>query len=298
MDISKYIILYASTDSNDKNIDSIKEYDAIQKAIGDYDHVELMEHFENVTPDLMHSKLDQIIDNKSADKKIIFQLAGHSDRMGFYLPKTSDGNQEFLTVKPSIIKKYFEQYNGHIECTIFSSCASVKLAQATYDIDTIVCSIGTNLELESEQSIGFIKSFYEKFRATHNYDTALNHAKHGRILFESSHIFWGACKQKKLPNDKKKSNKYDENIYHGPDSSNSYQLNRELIFKTFFQKYNLSELKTLCFILNIDYDLLSGSNKEDKIRELIMYLERRNHLTHLFKSEYFVNQYKETVRGN
>lgn len=38
--------------------------------------------------------------------------------------------------------------------------------------------------------------------------------------------------------------------------------------------FNLSELRTLCFALEVDYEHLAGENKLDKIRELILYLTR------------------------
>jgi Effector-associated domain 7 len=41
-------------------------------------------------------------------------------------------------------------------------------------------------------------------------------------------------------------------------------------------RFNDSELRTLCFNLGVDYDVLQGSGKSDKARELIIYLDRRN----------------------
>lgn len=45
--------------------------------------------------------------------------------------------------------------------------------------------------------------------------------------------------------------------------------------------FNLSELQSLCFDLDIDYENLGGANKIDKIRELITYLQRRGNLDEL-----------------
>ena len=45
--------------------------------------------------------------------------------------------------------------------------------------------------------------------------------------------------------------------------------------------YNDSELRTLCFDLNVDYDTLAGEEKSAKVRELISFLHRRNRLTEL-----------------
>lgn len=40
--------------------------------------------------------------------------------------------------------------------------------------------------------------------------------------------------------------------------------------------FSVSELQTLCFDLGVDYDLLPGEGKENKARELIYYVIRRN----------------------
>jgi hypothetical protein len=39
--------------------------------------------------------------------------------------------------------------------------------------------------------------------------------------------------------------------------------------------FNDSELRDLCFDMNVDYESLSGENKADKARELIAFCERR-----------------------
>jgi hypothetical protein len=41
------------------------------------------------------------------------------------------------------------------------------------------------------------------------------------------------------------------------------------------ENFNDSELRTLCFNLEVPYEDLSGSGKEDKVRELIEYCQRR-----------------------
>ncbi len=52
-------------------------------------------------------------------------------------------------------------------------------------------------------------------------------------------------------------------------------------YKILSQRFNKSELQSLCFELGIDYDKLPGSNTDDKSRELITYLTRRNLLMKL-----------------
>ena len=39
--------------------------------------------------------------------------------------------------------------------------------------------------------------------------------------------------------------------------------------------FDKSELQTLCFDMDVDYDRLSGENRSDKARELVAYCERR-----------------------
>lgn len=41
------------------------------------------------------------------------------------------------------------------------------------------------------------------------------------------------------------------------------------------EHFNKSELQTLCFDMDVDYDSLNGENKSDKARELVAYCERR-----------------------
>ncbi len=54
---------------------------------------------------------------------------------------------------------------------------------------------------------------------------------------------------------------------------------RELMLKHF----DISELKTLCFDLGVDYESLGGADagRTDKVRELILYFERRDRLSEL-----------------
>lgn len=49
------------------------------------------------------------------------------------------------------------------------------------------------------------------------------------------------------------------------------------------RKYDESKLKDICFALEVDYDNLSGSNRSDKARELIIYLEQHDRLPDLIE---------------
>ena len=47
--------------------------------------------------------------------------------------------------------------------------------------------------------------------------------------------------------------------------------------------FNDSELRDICFELQIDYENLAGTNKADKARELMLYLDRRDRLLEILK---------------
>jgi hypothetical protein len=47
-------------------------------------------------------------------------------------------------------------------------------------------------------------------------------------------------------------------------------------------RFDMEELRTLCFQLSVDFDNLRGEGKSSKVRELIKYLERRDRLPNLF----------------
>jgi hypothetical protein len=57
--------------------------------------------------------------------------------------------------------------------------------------------------------------------------------------------------------------------------------------------FNESELRMLCFDLSIDYENLAGERKTDKIRELIMYFERRGNLMDLISKVKELRPYVE-----
>jgi hypothetical protein len=50
------------------------------------------------------------------------------------------------------------------------------------------------------------------------------------------------------------------------------------------QYFDLEELRTLCFDLQIDFDLLPGSGKGEKTRELVIYWQKRNQLDRLVEA--------------
>jgi hypothetical protein len=52
------------------------------------------------------------------------------------------------------------------------------------------------------------------------------------------------------------------------------QVNRKALRQLLTQHFNLSELRTLCFDLSIDYENLDGKGKETKVLALIEYAER------------------------
>jgi hypothetical protein len=48
-------------------------------------------------------------------------------------------------------------------------------------------------------------------------------------------------------------------------------------------RLSLDELQTLCFDIGLDYDSLEGGTKDGKIRELLLYIERRDRLAFLIE---------------
>lgn len=54
--------------------------------------------------------------------------------------------------------------------------------------------------------------------------------------------------------------------------------------KALIEQFNEEELKTLCFDLALDYEMLPGEGKGGKIRELIAYMKRRNRLQELVEA--------------
>ena len=55
----------------------------------------------------------------------------------------------------------------------------------------------------------------------------------------------------------------------------------EKIREELIEHFNVSELRDLCLILHIDYEFLAGTSKQDKIRELILFFQRREELAEL-----------------
>ncbi|MCB0035104.1 MAG: macro domain-containing protein [Anaerolineales bacterium] len=59
---------------------------------------------------------------------------------------------------------------------------------------------------------------------------------------------------------------------------------RTEIFEILNNRFDINELQTLCFLLDIDYEGLSGLNKVSKIRSLINFVERRRVVDELIKT--------------
>lgn len=47
--------------------------------------------------------------------------------------------------------------------------------------------------------------------------------------------------------------------------------------------FNLSEIQTTCFDLNVEYDSLGGDGLDDKARELVLFMSRNGRLAELIK---------------
>lgn len=70
---------------------------------------------------------------------------------------------------------------------------------------------------------------------------------------------------------------YDQIGLEIPKVEGEWQIFRENLTKYFID----SELKDLCFDLDVDYEILPGISKSDKARELIIYLRNRNRIDEL-----------------
>lgn len=64
---------------------------------------------------------------------------------------------------------------------------------------------------------------------------------------------------------------------------NNESANLKILHGLISESFNLSELNTLCLGLSIDLENLSGSNKNDKVRELINYVIRHGQLERLLE---------------
>ena len=53
---------------------------------------------------------------------------------------------------------------------------------------------------------------------------------------------------------------------------------RQKIYDVLMSRFTLGEIKTICFNLGIDYEVVEGTNKASKARGLITYLGHRNNL--------------------
>jgi hypothetical protein len=53
------------------------------------------------------------------------------------------------------------------------------------------------------------------------------------------------------------------------------------LFKLIKNAFNLDEVKTLCFQIGIDYEILPGEGKHGKIREFIIYCVKRQRISGL-----------------
>ncbi|MFN2164308.1 MAG: hypothetical protein ACK2UN_19740, partial [Candidatus Promineifilaceae bacterium] len=58
----------------------------------------------------------------------------------------------------------------------------------------------------------------------------------------------------------------------------------QFIFQKLVELFNLEELRELCFILGVEFDLLAGSSTAAKARQLVEYMRRRDSLEQLKKA--------------
>lgn len=61
----------------------------------------------------------------------------------------------------------------------------------------------------------------------------------------------------------------------------SKQVRLTQLYKVLIERFSQGELKTLCFQLGVDYEMLDGEGKASKVRELVQYLDRHGRITEL-----------------
>jgi hypothetical protein len=62
------------------------------------------------------------------------------------------------------------------------------------------------------------------------------------------------------------------------------QINRAELRNVLNARFNVEELRTLCFDLRVEYDALPGSDKTSKVRALILHCQRRGQLDELIQT--------------
>ncbi|MCP4539774.1 MAG: hypothetical protein GY832_21765, partial [Chloroflexi bacterium] len=58
-------------------------------------------------------------------------------------------------------------------------------------------------------------------------------------------------------------------------------MNRTKLRQKLVKRFNLEELRTLCYDLNVDFESLGGEGKANKARELVLYMERHDRMDEL-----------------
>ena len=75
------------------------------------------------------------------------------------------------------------------------------------------------------------------------------------------------------------------NLTYSSNPNNKITVNKEYLIKLFqllTQRFNSSEIKKLCWHLDVDYESFEG-NKEDKVQELLDFLNRRQQINDLLE---------------
>jgi hypothetical protein len=71
--------------------------------------------------------------------------------------------------------------------------------------------------------------------------------------------------------------------YYHPDSIQQRREHREKLFFILNEKFNLEEIRELCYLLAMDYENLRGDTKKAKAMDLAMYFHRRDSLKQLIE---------------
>lgn len=75
---------------------------------------------------------------------------------------------------------------------------------------------------------------------------------------------------------------YTKDFQQIESQANSSKIESVGIFYLLIEKFSTAELRTLCFEFKVDYDDIAGETRQEKARELVLYLKRRDKLKNFY----------------
>ncbi len=173
---------------------------------------------------------------------------------------------------------------------IFSSAASILVRRG------IPAVLAMQYEITDRAAIELARSFYEALTDGLPVDTAVTHARQAIGFAAPGSIEWvtpvlymrspdgklfdlqakaAPLQQPKRPA-LKESSSTNDSPFESFTTAHLVQLQSQMA-----QAFNVEELKDLCFQLGVAYENIPGEGRDNKVRELIQYLERRGQINAL-----------------